>query len=268
MAWILVGVILIVGIMMAASNNSKNEKALHGQASENANWKKHTSVRMEDPQNTDVYNKLIEIYKSGEPLFGNSVASEDEVKSIFAKIKAISNEHDYDFISAIQMTLMIGRNPSDTASSEGIQLRSGEKCYFKTKNSILNTVQKVLKNINYAGLRYNVGAFRMGNISLAANDIEGFRPFAAGNCYVTNQRIVFTSDANKNKVINVRDILSFVPYEENAVLINIENATPVIVNFPCNGMFNITSRESIVLFNDDTIAFMYALATVLGHKEK
>lgn len=266
MIWTILVVLIFVTFFMSLSSNSKNSIALSGQCGEDRNWKKWQSIKMQEVQNQPIYDKFIKIYQSCEPLYENSVFTRDEVKDLVGQMLNISNEDDKDYILAISHELSQSRTPNDYAPSTGIQLRPNEKCFFKTKNCILNTIQKLYKNVSYSGLRYNVGAYRMGNLTLNSKDVEGFRPFGGGCCYVTNQRVIINAFDNKNRVIPLREILSFATYEENAVLLNIENSRPVIINFPCNGMFNITQRGGAIIFNDDKMHFLYALDEVLERR--
>lgn len=266
MVWIIVIVVLLVVIMMASSTSDKNAKALSGQAQEDANWKRLESIKMSDPNNQPIYDKLVEIYQSCEPLYENSILSKEKTIELCKQISGVTNERDADYLSAMQFELLRSREITVSTGTVDIQLKPCEKCYFRTKNSILNTVQKLCKTVTYSGLRYNFGAYRLGTLTLNSKDIEGYQPFGGGSCYITNQRVVFTSNNNKNKVIPLSSIISYAPYEENAVLLNIANSSPVIINFPCTGMFNITKQEGLVLFTDDKMHFLYALDSVLEEK--
>ena len=226
------------------------------------------SVEMEDPINTEIFSELVEIYKSGEPLYDNTLYSNEHMTELSEKIKNIDNEHDADYIGAIQLELLQSRERNHSASSTGIQLNPKEKCCFKTKNSILNTAQKLSRTINYSGFRYNVGGYRTGTMTLHSNDIEGFRSVDGGCFYITNQRLIFNGYNNHNKVVALGKILSFAPYEDTAVLINIANSSPIIINFSCTGMFNISSQGGLIFFMDDRLHCLYALDEVLEERRK
>lgn len=268
MVWVVLIIAILIGVMMASSSDNKKQRALSGQVDESANLKKLQSISMEDSNNQPIFDKLIEIYKSGEPLHENSIITKEEKKKLYEAIKNLPDGHDYDFLSALQTGLLISRDPRENEPT-GIILKPNEKCYFKTKNCILNTIQKIYKTVNYGGIRTNMGAFRAGSFMINSKDVEGYSAFGAGSCYVTNQRIVFTTDDNKNKVIPIKSVLSYATFEENAVLINIANATPVVFNFPCNGMFGISSKpgfEGLAFFYDDKMSFLYALDKVLNEE--
>lgn len=267
MEWILIALVIFIVMIFTSSSDSKAEKCLGGQEEEDENWIKLESVTLESEESAPYMKLLTDIYRSGETLYDNSVASNEEIRRVTSEISTLSNEHDIDYLTAINFELL-RRDPSPTAPSTGIELNPREKCYFKTKNSILNVIKKITRTVTYTGFRYNVGAFRSGSMTLNSNDIQGYSVFGGGCCYVTNQRIIFKTDDNKNKVISLGSILSYALYGDTAVLLCIANSTPVIINFPCTGMFNISSSCGAVLFMDDKIQFLYALDEVLEKRRK
>lgn len=237
---------------------------LSGQSPEDEHWKSLESIVMSDASNTPLFNKLIALFKSGEGFYSNEIFSKEEINALSDNLERLENMHDKSILSAIYQDILLSRDSLFySAGSSGLQLQPGEECLFKTKNSILNTVQSVYKKLNYYGFRANMGMYRSGTIYYKPEDVEGFRAFGSGTTYITNKRVVFITNSNQNKSYNLKSILSFAPYEGNSVLLNLANEKPVVINFNLNGMLYFSDPNNVEIFNDDKMNFLYALDKAL-----
>ncbi len=133
-----------------------------------------------------------------------------------------------------------------------IILNPRETCYFYSKIAAIDTVKKVRTNISYCGFKTSQGGFRLGNMSVSANSVEGIKRFDAGLLVVTDQRLIFKGTNNHTKTITIGSIIGIEKFEDNGVIIFLSNReTPVIIRFIADKMFFYNKEyDSMVLHND------------------
>lgn len=205
----------------------------------------------------DIFNELKEKYYSGE------ILTDEEYNAYETRINAVEKD---EFTQEIFESLIFALNERDIKfgyPTEKIQLKPKELNYYLSPNAVVDKVDVIIRNINYNGFRFNKDAFRMGNMLVKSNEINGKKRFGTGWFYVTNQRIVFVGTDNATMSIPLGSIISYAAYENDGVIFSIANKKPVIVSFPLDGQFkNTHTKEYGVLYNDSKYQLLYALDKV------
>lgn len=274
-------IILFIGILFGLASNS-NSGAL-STCIEDENLKKYEHVSMEDESNNDLYNTLINIFKSGQTYeeWGiengfkfdpeNKIKIErpgkepievpqtidSQVSDHFEKlIDVISNDHDREILEALNSSLT-GRNLC-LSTGKGLILNPKEKCYFRGVNTMVHTIQTILKDISYSGFRYGTGMLKAGNMFVSRNDITGWKEYGRGTMYVTNQRVILIGIDNKTKNISLSNIANYSLFENNGIIFTLKNGNPIIFSMPMDGTFHFNTIYG-TLFEDDLCPCLLAL---------
>lgn len=205
-----------------------------------------------------IFNELKEKYYNGE------VLTDEEYNEYETRINV---EEKDEFTQEIFDSLIFALNNRDIkygwATTDKIQLKPKELEYYRSPNAVVDKADVILRNINYCGFRLNRNAFRMGNMLVSSNEINGIKRFGNGWLYVTNQRIVFVGTDNATISIPLGSIISYAAYEDNGVVFSIANKKPIIVSFPLDGQFKNTHTQAYgVLYNDSKYKLLYALDKV------
>lgn len=247
-AFVLAGIVMLFGLMNGSSEKAGETRRLTG-------FEPIEDVKMKSEKGREVFNKLKDIYKSGE---------DKTVMNYKNIIDTVTDPTDFDYIEALYTELLSRFVP--VGGTKGLQLHTNEKSFFSEINCAVYTIQKLNKQISYGGLRSNINGYRTGTFSVNAYDVEGYKLSFQGKLFVTNQRIAIVGD-NKNKVIPLGKIISYAPYEKNGIIINVENSNAIILDMLTNGTFTKLNTGERV-FCDAKIRFLYALDEALGVKEK
>ena len=149
---------------------------------------------------------------------------------------------------------------------EGVILNPRETCYYYTKSAAVDTIKKVRTDIFYSGFRTTQGGFRLGNMSVSANSVEGIKRFDAGLLVVTNQRLIFKGVNNHTKTISIGSIIGIEKFEDNGVIIFLSNReTPVIIRFIADKMFFYNKEHDAMTFHNDLKWFERAISEVISN---
>lgn len=152
-------------------------------------------------------------------------------------------------------------NPQD------VILNPREVCYYYTKSAAIDTIKKVRTNISYSGFKMTEGGFRLGNMSVSANSVEGIKRFDAGLLVITNQRIIFKGVNNHTKTISLGTIIGIERFEDNGVIIFLSNReTPIIIRFIANKTFFYNKKMDAMSFNNDLNWFERAISEIIASK--
>ena len=150
--------------------------------------------------------------------------------------------------------------------TQGVILNPRETCYYYTKSAAVDTIKKVRTDIFYSGFRTTQGGFRLGNMSVSANSVEGIKRFDAGLLVVTNQRLIFKGVNNHTKTISIGSIIGIEKFEDNGVIIFLSNReTPVIIRFIADKMFFYNKERDAMTFNNDLKWFERAISEVISN---
>ena len=257
--------IILLGIFMAACSNSTQPTV---SINERDDLKRIDSIAMKDESNNDLFNMLKSIVKSGETYeeYATQNGYENEIKfneEIQQKIDLIENEYDKDIIEALHTEL--GTRGLFLTNGKGLIMHPREECYFRCTNTLVHAITKLMKNITYAGFKYNKGLFRSGSMLVTSKDIMGWKEYSRGTMYVTNQRVVLIGIDNKVKSIPLGQIVSYSNYENHGVLFQIANSNPLIFNLPCDGMFHFNTAVG-TLYEDDLYPCLLALDKVFDER--
>lgn len=274
------------------SNSSSNGSSGHGVAIclENQNLLKYNHVRMEDESNNDLYNTLLEIFKSGQTYdewgkengfvedLNNTYKIEikgfdpiETVKSVgmlvnehFENlIENVDNEHDKDILDAMYTEL--GNRGMFLTTGKGLIMNPREECYFRRTNSMCHTIQTLLRDISYSGFKYGKGMLRAGNMFVSKNDITGWKEYTKGTMYVTNQRVIIIGVDNKTKNIPLGNIANYSVFENNGIIFTLKNGNPVIFSLPMDGTFHFNTAAG-TLFEDDMYPCLMALEKAFNER--
>ena len=194
--------------------------------------------------------------------FGNVAKSEyDRIMSggIEEILKADTKEEKY--LSAMRLESLTTFPSSNLP--EGVILNPRETCYYHTKSAAVDVIKKVRTDISYSGFRVNQGSFRLGNMSVSANSVEGIKRFDVGLLVVTNQRIIFKGLNNHTKTIAIGSIIGIEKFEDNGVIIFLSNReTPVIIRFIADKMFFYNKEHNAMTFHNDLKWFERAISEI------
>lgn len=260
---------------------------------ENENLKKYEHVSMEDESNNDLYNTFISIFKSGQTYdeWGEENGFKVDTKNTFKVkipgfepretpksigmlvedhfenlIESIINEHDKDILEAMHTALSIRSHDLFLTNGKGLLLNPKETCYFRGVNSMVHTIQTILKDISYSGFRYGTGMLRAGNMFVSRNDITGWKEYGRGTMYVTNQRVILIGKDNKTKNIPLGNIANYSLFENNGIIFTLKNGNPVIFSQPLDGTFHFNTVAG-TLFEDDLCLCLLALDKVFEDRK-
>lgn len=281
-------VIFLIAIIAIASNSSESNGVAH--CIEDANLKKYNNVKMEDESNNDLYNTLIGIFKSGQTLdeWGNEngfvedpnntykieIEGFDPVENVKSVgmlvsehfedlIEDVTNEHDKDILDAMYTEL--GNRGMFLTTGKGLIMNPREECYFRGVNSMCHTIQTLLRDISYSGFRYGKGMLRAGNMFVSKNDITGWKEYARGTMYVTNQRVIIIGVDNKTKNIPLGNIANYSVFETNGIIFTLKNGNPVIFSLPMDGTFHFNTALGTT-FEDDMCPCLMALEKAFNER--
>lgn len=280
-------VIILLGIFFAAISNSSNSVSTFV---ETPNIKKYDNVSMEDESNNDLYNTLINIFKSGQTYdewgkengfaedpsntYKIEIAGFDPVENVKSVgmlvnehfenlIENVTNEHDKDILDAMYTEL--GNRGMFLTNGKGLIMNPREECYFRGVNSMCHTIQTLLRDISYSGFKYGKGMLRAGNMFVSKNDITDWKEYTRGTMYVTNQRVIIIGVNNKTKNIPLGNIANYSLFENNGIIFTLKNGNPVIFSLPMDGTFHFNT-EAGTLFEDDMWPCLIALEKAFNER--
>ena len=267
--------LLIVCIFKAITYSPDNSLS---HCIEDDNLKTYEHVSMIDSSNNDLYNTLISIFKSGQTYgeYGkdNGFEGNNEfeiyqlVDDHFTKlIENINNEHDKDILDALHFSLSSRSHTLFLTNGKGLILNPKETCYFRGVNSMVHTIQTLLKDISYCGVRYGTGMLRAGNMFVSRNDITGWKEYGQGTMYVTNQRVILIGRDNKAKNIPLGNIANYSIFENNGIIFTLKNGNPVIFSLPLDGTFHFNTQLGTI-FEDDLCQCLFALNKAFEERNK
>jgi len=219
-------------------------------------------VKMQSP----IAQKIFDFYKSmllDKKLILAEVFCDIDLRREWNKIRNDENlvsGQDANIIDALDTSFC---HYLQEIAPSNIILNPEEKCYFNSQLCVVNTVQKIGRNVTYGGIRFNENGVRSGNCTIYSNDVSGFKVFDFGTVVVTNQRIIFKGE-NKNKVIPIGTILSVDNYEDNGVIISMSNReNPIIIRFRADKCFYHRPQSEYYCFYNDLNWFNKAIDKAL-----
>lgn len=278
--------IILLGILTVVSGSSGSVATFD----ETSNIKRYDNVSMEDESNNDLYNILINIFKSGQTYdewgeengfvkdptntYKIEIAGFDPVENVKSigmlvnehfenLIEDVTNKHDKDILDALH-TELFGRGLF-IYTSKGIILNPREECYFRGTNSMCHTIQTLLHNISYSGFKYGKGQLRAGDMFVRKNDIVGWKEYTKGTLYVTNQRVIIIGIDNKTKNIHLGNIANYSVFENNGIIFTLKNGNPVIFSLPMDGTFHFNTAIGTT-FEDDMCPCLIALEKAFNER--
>lgn len=242
-------------------------------------WTKLSDVEIKDETNSRIFNfyktiLLDNVVNFKEAYEDNKIKSEykdiieQEFSKIFGGMETLmaANTKEEKYLAAMRLD-SIHDFPSPN-NPQGIILNPREVCYYYTKSAAIDTIKKVRTDISYNGFKITEGGFRLGNMSVSANSVEGVKRFDAGLFVITNQRIIFKGVNNHTKTIPLGTIIGIEKFEDNGVIIFLSNReTPVIVRFIADRTFFYNKKMDAMTFNNDLNWFERALSEILKNKD-
>jgi len=176
-----------------------------------------------------------------------------------------SDTEDDKYLSAMRLD-SIKTFPSANLPQEVI-FNPREVCYYYTKLAAIDTIKNVRTDISYIGFRATQGGFRLGNMSVSSDSVEGIKRFDAGLLVITNQRLIFKGVNNHTKTIGIGTIIGVEKFEDNGVIIFLNNReTPIIIRFIADKTFYNNEEMNAMSFNNDLNWFERALSEILKNR--
>ena len=247
----------IILIALFCSNNNDNNHVKQ----DGVKWIHINNVKITNPLAQKAFNwykNKINIKLEGLNLNADERNELLEMNNI---TDSLPDDDEKTFVDALSLKYLSGRND---LKPDWLIMNPKEECLFHTKLSALDTVQRIVKNISYIGLRNVKNGLRTGCGSLCTKDVEGLRRFDAGDIVVTSQRIIFKG-TNKSKTIKISNILSIDDFDDNGVIITMDNrVNPIVIRFLADKCFHYAENVNMRFFYNDLNEFYCAISKALS----
>lgn len=181
-------------------------------------------------------------------------------EAISKSIESVQNNTIYDYLNSLLFIMMTrhtytnfdGYKERFFKYAGEINMESDEFLLYRNKSASIYTIQKLLTEVTFAGNRVNAGTFRSGNVYVKTRDVEGMRLKDNGKLYLTNKRIIIVCDNSEVVSIGYSNIIDDVLFEDNGIMLKINNSKPIIIGLNKNFLYDI---KNAIAFDDRLEAF-------------
>ena len=177
--------------------------------------------------------------------------------TVLTKINSVQDEETRNFFESMITPLQLRDRYAQLDFAKEIHMRynteinlkDDEDILYKYKSAAIFTIQKLFTEISYNGVRMEQGVFRSGSGTIRSRSVEGLKLKDNGVLYVTNNRIIFIGNNNATTVYKFDKIIAAMMYEEDGILLKLENENPIVFNFNAN----FTYDSQLGLFDDSRL---------------